>query len=69
LIGTAYAQQPQQPSPHDMAVGQKLLDEINASIVCQTGKIMLQSDLDKANMHIKELEAKYEPKKNEPAGH
>ena len=60
--GVAQAQQAQQPTPHDQAMGQRLLNEINASIQCETKAIALQQELSTAQVRVKELETKYEPK-------
>ncbi len=64
LITAANAQQPQQPTPHDMVMGQRILNEVNANIQCETNAMTLRQELIKAQERVKELEAKYEPKKD-----
>jgi len=66
LMSISIASAQQTPlTPHDQAMGQRLLEEINRDIACQTARISLQSELDKAINRIKELETKYEPKKDD----
>lgn len=58
LISTPSFAQQTTTSPNEQALGQKLLQEIQAGISCNSNAISLKIDLDKANAKIKELESK-----------
>jgi len=62
----AFAQQqaPQQPSPMEQALGRKLMQEINTSVTCGAGLVAAQEQLTAAQVRVKALEDKYEPKKS-----
>lgn len=61
LATPAFAQQP--PSVNERAISAKLMAEINAGLSCSASLISTQDELTKAQARIKELEDKYEPKK------
>jgi hypothetical protein len=56
----------QSPAPETQALAQKLMAEINAGIQCSSNAIALQQQVSADKARIKELEDKYEPKKDAP---
>lgn len=61
MTSPAFAQQ--QPSAGEQALGAKLMQELQAGLICSTSLISVQTELAKAQARIKELEAKPEEKK------
>lgn len=60
----AFAQQPAQPpTPHERAVTEKLISEINAGLTCNAAVIALQDQIKKLQAQIKEADDKKPPKK------
>ena len=69
ITAFAEAQQPQQGSPQEQALSERVLQEINAGVQCRTAAIASQRQIDgmkaaadRLQERINELEAKYEPK-------
>lgn len=50
-----------QQSPEMQAIGNKLIAEINAGIVCGASAITQKQEIDKLQAEIKALKDKYEP--------
>lgn len=50
----------QKPSPELEAIGQKLMMEINAGIQCNANAIAGRNELEKLQVELKALKAKYE---------
>ena len=61
LVGSAWAQQPQKPSPELEAMGQKLMVEINAGIQCNANAIAGRNRITELETEVARLKAKYEP--------
>jgi hypothetical protein len=59
LAFPAFAQQ--QASPTEQALGARLMQEIQGSLVCGASLITVQADLAKAQARIKELEPTEKP--------
>ena len=62
ISSAAFAQQ----TAGEQALSIKLSAEINAGLQCSTSLISAQGVLAKLQARVKELEDKYEPKKEEP---
>lgn len=62
LLFTTPALAQTSPSPIEQAIGQKLFQEINAGLSCNSDLINTKAELAKANIKIKELEAKEQSK-------
>ncbi len=63
LSATSATAQQQTPSPAEQALGQKVMQEVQAAVSCSANLISVQADLAKANARIKELEPKPEVEK------
>lgn len=50
------------PQATEQALGQKLMQEINAGLQCSAQAMTLKQDLDKATAEVTQLKAKYETK-------
>jgi hypothetical protein len=63
LTTAASAQQHQQQTPSEQALGTKLLQEIQGGLMCNASLISAQAELAKAQARLKELEPKPAPEK------
>lgn len=64
LVAPASAQQ--QPSPIELALGQRVMAEVNANVQASAMIVDLQRQLAATQARVKALEEKYEPKKSDP---
>jgi thiamine biosynthesis protein ThiC len=62
FILPAHAQNPP-ATPSELALGNKLMSEVNAGLACSSNLISAQQELAKAQARIRELETKAEPPK------
>ena len=71
IASIAYAEQPApmpqaQPSAFEQALSNKIFNEMNANVQCNTQLITVKQQFDAANARIKELEANAKPADTAP---